>query len=96
MKCTVQMSACSSSQIKEFGYDPATKTLAIRFHAKKGPGSLYTYAGIPSEIHDKLRAADADPEQSVGKVFGAIIRGAKGENDAPLYPHTKIDESEES
>lgn len=86
-KCKVPMAGCASSQIKEFGYEPATKTLAIRFHSKKGPGSVYTYAGVPPEHYEGLLAADKDPAQSVGKYFGEHIKGKPD-----LYPHTKVDE----
>jgi len=88
MKCTIPLQPCGSSQLKEFGYDPETRTLAIRFHSKKGAGSLYTYQNVPPEIFEGLKAADAAEDQSVGKFFGANIKS----NDA--FPFTKIDEEE--
>lgn len=89
-KCTIPMTPCDSSQLKEFGYDAATQTLAIRFHGKSGEKTVYTYAGVPGELHDRMRQADADPEQSVGKFFGEHIKGRAG-----LYPFTKIVETDE-
>ena len=88
-KCTIPMSPCGSSQLKEFGYDAATQTLAIRFHSKNGPGSLYTYTGVPPEVYDGMRAADADPELSVGRYFGEHIKP-----HAEKYPYIKIVEDE--
>lgn len=86
-KCTIPMLPCDSSQLKEFGYDQAAKTLAIRFKGKSGERFVYTYAGVPQEVASGMRAADADPEQSVGKYFGEHIKG-----QADKYPFTKIDE----
>lgn len=86
-KCKIPLSACESSQLAAFGYDAATKTLAIRFKGKSGERYHYTYAGVPQEHADGLLAADKDPAQSVGKYFGEHIKGKPD-----LYPHTKVDE----
>lgn len=85
-KCSIPLAACSSSQIREFGYDPATKTLAVRFHGKSGERHVYTYAGVPQEHHDALKEADAHPDKSVGKYFNEHLK------NKPHYPHTKVDE----
>lgn len=55
-----------SSQIASIGHDPATNTLAIEFNG----GKVYHYEGVPAEAHADLMAAE-----SVGKHFGAHIRG---------------------
>lgn len=89
-KCSIPMNGCGSSQIKAFGYDPATKTLAIRFNGKSGERYVYTYTNVPQELHEGLKAADADPDQSVGRFFGEHIKGK-----ADAYPFTKIDEQAE-
>lgn len=85
-KCKVPMAGCGSTQLKEFGYDPATKTLAIRFHGKSSDRFHYTYAGVPSEHYEGLMAADAHPDASVGAYFNEHIK------NKPHYPHTKVDE----
>lgn len=86
-KCPIPLSACDSSQIKEAGYDAATKKLAIRFHGKSGERHVYVYDGVPQEHHAGLMEASAHPEKSAGKYFGEHIKGKKD-----LYPFTKIDE----
>ena len=93
-KCAIPMQPCSSSQLKEFGYDATTRTLGIRFHQKKGPAVAYTYPNVPPELHERMRAADEDPEQSVGKFFGEHIRSAKDDEGNPKFPSTKIVEEE--
>lgn len=89
-KCTIPLTPCGSSQIREFGYDAANKTLAIRFSGKSGEKTVYTYGNVPPELHDGMRAADADSEQSVGKFFGANIKGKPDQ-----FPFTKLVETEE-
>lgn len=84
-KFSIPMQPVTSSQLKEIGYDAATQTLAIRFHAKKGPGSLYTYANVPPAVYDGFKAADADAEQSVGKYFGEHIKPK-----ADIYPYARV------
>ncbi|TAM23402.1 MAG: KTSC domain-containing protein [Nevskiaceae bacterium] len=67
-----------SSQIASVGYDAGTKTLEIEFPSRKeaphggaaGPGSIYQYSGVPSEVHANLMGAD-----SPGRFFGVHIRG---------------------
>lgn len=92
-KLPIQMRPVDSSQLKEVGFDPASGTLAIRFHAKKGPGSLYQYRGVPQDVFDGLVDADADPEKSVGTFFGENI---KGKGKEPLFPFDRIVETEET
>lgn len=87
--CQIPMQPCSSSQITEFGYDPATKRLAIRFKSKT-PRYVYQYDNVPEDVARALRDADADAEKSVGKTFGELVKGKPD-----LYPFTKIDELED-
>lgn len=85
----VPLLPCDSSQLKEFGYDAPSQTLAVRFHGKSGEKTVYTYTGVPEAVHDRMRAADADPEQSVGKFFGEHIKGKE------KFPFTKFVETDE-
>ena len=54
-----------SSMIRGVGYDPSELVLEVEFAG----GSVYQYAGVPSEVHDELLAAE-----SVGKAFGTLIK----------------------
>lgn len=76
-----------SSQIVSIGHDG--DALEIEF---KG-GGIYRYPA-PAEIYQQLLAADADPEQSVGKAFHALVKTAKDEKGTLLYPHMRIQERE--
>lgn len=69
-KCAIPMSACTSSQLREFGYDTANKQLAIRFTGKSGEKTVYQYDDVPPEIFAGLQAAE-----SKGKYFGANVKG---------------------
>lgn len=60
-----------SSQIAAIGYDQATKILAVQFKGKNGPGTIYTYADVPPEVHHGLMNAE-----SKGKFFGERIKKA--------------------
>jgi hypothetical protein len=64
---SIAMNPVKSSQIAEIGFEPATKTLAIRFNNGR---KLYHYHDVPQETFDALKASE-----SVGKYFGANIRG---------------------
>ena len=73
-----------SSQIDEYGHDPDTATLRVRFHGFGGkPGSLYDYANFG----DTDMAAFRDAE-SKGSHF---IRQIKPHADR--YPCTRIIET---
>ena len=77
-----------SSQVHSIGYDPETKTLAVRFHGKDGPGSLYEYSGIgPEKYADFMKA------ESKGKFLGKYIK-AKDDKGNLLHPFKKIAEKE--
>lgn len=59
-----------STAVHSYGYDPASKTLAIRFHRKDGPGDPHHYREVPEHVAHALNDAD-----SVGKFFANHIRG---------------------
>lgn len=64
-KLNIAMSACKSSQVTHHGYDPATKTLAVKFKS----GGEYRYHGVPQEAyHGMLKA------ESVGKFIATSIK----------------------
>jgi hypothetical protein len=63
---TIPLSPIESSQLESVGYDPASKTLAIKFKR----GATYEYANVPPEVHAGLTGAE-----SAGKFFGASIKG---------------------
>jgi hypothetical protein len=56
-----------SGNIKEVGYDPASRTLGVRFHS----GATYHYADVSAEKHAALMAAP-----SVGSHLHSNIKGA--------------------
>lgn len=60
---SIGMAEVKSSQIKQVGYDPATKTLAIQF--AHGAGAHYHYPGVSEEDYQKFLKAD-----SMGTHFG--------------------------
>lgn len=66
---TIPLQPVTSSQIQAIGYDDATKTLAVQFHGKAGPGSTYHYADVPAQKFEELKKAE-----SIGKYFGAHIK----------------------
>jgi hypothetical protein len=53
----MQMIPVESSNLKEYGYDPETKTLRIRF--LKNFNFVYEYADVPQEIVDGLAKAES-------------------------------------
>lgn len=91
MTINILMTEVSSSQISEIGYHDQTNTLAIRFRKKGEPGPLYHYPNFPPDLHAEFLGAE-----SKGVFFGRHIRDAKGEDGKPLYPHTRINETEDS
>lgn len=74
----MQRTPVKSSQIASIGYDAGTSTLEIEFPTRgeaprggaTGVGSVYQYSDVPPNVHADLMAAE-----SVGKFFGANIRG---------------------
>lgn len=63
---TIKMCDCKSRNIAAYGYDEASKTLAVKF---KSSGKTYHYADVPKSVFEQLGGAD-----SVGKFFAAHIR----------------------
>lgn len=84
-KPPITLLPCTSSRIREYGYDHATQTLYLRFHGKSGEKTVYSYANVPLEVYEGLVAQAADPEGSVGRYFGEHIQGKTA-----MYPFTKI------
>lgn len=76
----IAMSPVKSSQIHSIGYDPATQTMAIQFHGKNGPGSLYHYANVSPEKHAEFIKAD-----SIGIHFGKTFK-----NNTKDHPFVKV------
>lgn len=66
MSKSICMQNCKSSQIAAYGYDAATKTMAVRFKS----GGLYHYTGVPQEVFDKMQASE-----SVGSFLHKHIKG---------------------
>ena len=66
----IEMTPCKSSQVESYGYDPATKTLALRFKNAKSGFSLYHYFDVPLSEFDGLKCC-----ASVGTFLGTRIRG---------------------
>jgi len=68
----MDMKPVKSSNIAEVGYEPRTKTLAIRFKGKDGKlGRLYHYDGVSQKEYDACCGAE-----SIGGYFAANIRNA--------------------
>lgn len=76
----ITMIEVDSSQIAAIGHDPKTNTLAIRFPAKKGPGSLYHYKNFTADLFEQFKNAE-----SIGSFFGKNIKPF-----ADKYPYEKV------
>jgi hypothetical protein len=63
-----------SSQIKSVGHDAVENKLEIEFHT----GHVYLYHEVTADEHKELMAAE-----SIGKHFGAKIRGVKKYEKVP-------------
>lgn len=64
---TIGMQDVKSSQIRQIGYDPATKTLAVTFN--HGAGAHYHYPDVSEEDYQKFLKAE-----SLGSHFGKHIK----------------------
>lgn len=73
---TIGMSDVKSSQIKQVGYDPDTKTLAIQF--SHGAGAHYHYPGVSEEDYQKFIGAE-----SLGAHFGKHLKSLPFEKFMP-------------
>lgn len=63
----ISMADVKSSQVKQVGYDPATKTLAVQF--AHGRGAMYQYTNVdPATYQDFLKS------ESKGQFFGKHLK----------------------
>ncbi|EPS1221666.1 KTSC domain-containing protein [Burkholderia cenocepacia] len=79
---TITMREVESSQIHAIGHDAETKTLAIQFKSKAGPGSTYHYRDFPADEFEKFAGAE-----SIGRHFGQHIKPFP-----ERHPYEKIDQ----
>lgn len=70
----IQLNQVESSQVEAIGYDPETKTLAVRF--TRGPGAIYHYLDVSPEAYEDFKAGrlGEDREPSIGVFFGQYIK----------------------
>lgn len=74
--------ADKSSSVDEYGYDPATKTMRVKYLS--GP-DYYDHANVePAKWHGFLQAP------SKGRYLHANIRSAKDKDGNPLHKSTKV------
>ena len=81
----ISLTPVESSQIAAIGHDPATNTLAIRFKAKNGPGSLSHYNNVSADDFAEFQGA-----KSIGAHFGKVIKPA-----VDKYPFSRVNEDEQ-
>lgn len=55
----------TSSNVASVGYDVAAQVLEVEFKT----GAVYAYDKVPSEVHDRLMAAE-----SIGKAINAEVK----------------------
>jgi len=84
---------CNSSQIHAYGYDPATKTLALQFKRKgengeRVGGSIYHYENVPADVYQAFVAAE-----SKGRFFGAHIKGNADFAYRKIEPEQKAEDA---
>lgn len=68
------MQPVKSTQVESIGYDATTKKLRVKF----ARGSMYEYSDVPAETFTQMANAE-----SVGKYFGANIKGKFGFEKLP-------------
>ena len=66
---SVDLKPCKSSQVESFGFDPGSKTLAVKFKN----GGIYHYTGVDEDTHKAMCCCE-----SVGKFLGSRIKGKFG------------------
>lgn len=71
------LTPCNSSAIAAHGFDPATQTLFLKFTS----GSTYSYPEVSNDLYAALQAAE-----SVGRFYGANIKGRPGAQPVPVEP----------
>lgn len=62
----IAMTDVQSTNLKAFGYDPASQPLAVRF----APGKVYHYTNVPADLAKQFAEAE-----SKGKAFASMVRG---------------------
>jgi hypothetical protein len=62
----ISLTGVTSKQVKEVGYDPETKTLAVTFNHGK---SVYHYPNVEEKTFKEMIKAE-----SIGKFFGKHIK----------------------
>lgn len=62
----IPLQPVESSNLEAIGYDPASRTLAVKFKN----GTLYHYADVPASVWEGLQGAS-----SAGRFYSAMIRG---------------------
>ncbi len=71
MNAPIAITPCQSSQLAGYGYNAATRTLAVQFPGRgPKPGDIYHYSDFSPESFAALEAA-----KSKGEHFGIHIRG---------------------
>jgi hypothetical protein len=76
----VALKPIKSSQLEQQGYEPVSRTLAIRF---KRSDKVYHFQDVPPEVAEGL-----EKSESPGKFFAASIRGK--------FAHTVMTQASES
>jgi hypothetical protein len=66
MQGNPKMDSVKSNHVSEIGYDPAERTLYVRFRS----GAEYRYHEVPKDVYDNLREAT-----SAGKFLYQQISG---------------------
>jgi hypothetical protein len=69
-KLHIECKECESSNIKGYGYDEKTGTLAVEYKS----GGLYHYPNVSADKHKELEKA-----KSKGSFLPGIIKGLKFE-----------------
>lgn len=63
----IALTPCSSAAVKAYGYDPVSRTLALRF----GAGKVHHYKDVPPDVFESFEAAE-----SKGRAFASFIKPA--------------------
>jgi hypothetical protein len=84
----ITLTPVESSQIAAIGFDATTKTLAIQFKKKAGPGSVYHYDNVPADVYQAFVAAE-----SKGRFFGANIKGNADFTYRKIEPERKDEDA---
>jgi hypothetical protein len=69
----MELTPVESGNLEAVGYDPATRELQVQFLS----GSLYSYAGVPQDLYDRILNSD-----SPGGVFAREVKN--------IYAYTRL------